>query len=146
MPTTSSQNSFPSSTSPCAHRCFPCYPATYLMEATTSSPKRQYDFSVQVPVHRPRAWERAPKTSFAPRHRGRKVWKRYELRSKEETVKSSREDIEQNDDGGERPVKRLRNAQGGAKGREGAEDGMNVGYIPTLRSEPPGTPRSTSGS
>ena len=116
------------------------------METATSSPKRQYDFSVQVPIRRPRAWERAPQTSFAPRHRGRKVWKRYELRSKEETVDSSREDVEQNDEVGGRPVKRLRNAQGDATGREGADDGMDVGYIPTLRSEAPGTPRSMSGS
>lgn len=146
MPTTSSQNSFLSSTSPCTHCCCPCSFATYPMETATTSPKRQFDFSVQVPVRRPRAWERAPKTSFAPRHRGRKVWKRYELRSKEETVNSSREDLEQNNDVGGRPVKRLRNAQGDAKGREGADDGMNVGYIPTLRSEAPGTPRSMSGS
>lgn len=140
------QNTFLSSTSTRGHRSFPCASATYPMETAASSPKPQYDFSVQVPIHRPRAWERAAKTSFAPRHRGRKVWKRYELRSKAETLNSSREDIGENDDSRERPIKRLRNAQGGAKGREGAGDRMNVGYIPTLRSEAPGTPKSMSGS
>lgn len=121
----------------------------------TTPPKRAYDFSIQVPIHRPRAWERLPKTALATRHRGRKVWKRYELRSKEKT--GTRENpISIAEDDGEkgngkdgspaRPVKRRRNGNGAGDeesgaGREGAAEGREVGYIATMRSEAPGTPK-----
>ncbi|KAL8796227.1 MAG: hypothetical protein Q9195_001342 [Heterodermia aff. obscurata] len=102
----------------------------------TQSPKRHYDFSVQIPVRRPRAWERVPSASVAPRHRGRKVWKRYELRTKQ-SISRSEGDGEGGAAAAERPVKRLRSARGE---REGA-DGTEGGYVPTMRSQTPGTPR-----
>ena len=109
----------------------------------TQSPKRHFDFSVQIPIRRPRAWERVPTTSFAPRHRGRKVWKRYELRTKQGTTRSdhSTNCEETGEEGVERPVKRLRSTRGIAGEKEGA-DGTGASYVPTLRSQVPGTPRS----
>ena len=109
----------------------------------TQSPKRHFDFSVQIPIRRPRAWERVPTTSFAPRHRGRKVWKRYELRTKQGTTRSEQSTNceESGGEGAERPVKRLRSTRGIAGEKEGA-DGTGAGYVPTLRSQVPGTPRS----
>ena len=129
------------------HFIYPCPIAPSLLlslpsyiEMATQPPKRQYDFSVQIPARRPRAWERVPSTSFAPRHRGRKVWKRYELRTKQGTTRSD----EGNGEGGttvERPVKRLRSTRGIAGEKEGA-GGTEGGYVPTMRSQAPGTPRS----
>ena len=121
-----------------------CYsPYALYIEMATQSPKRHYDFSVQIPARRPRAWERVPATSFAPRHRGRKVWKRYELRTKQGITRSDRSgDCEEvGEEGAERPVKRLRSTRGITGEREGA-DGTDVGFVPTLRSQAPGTPRS----
>ncbi|KAI9873576.1 MAG: hypothetical protein M1830_010841 [Pleopsidium flavum] len=39
-------------------------------------------FRPHHPSRIPRAWERAPKSAFAPRLKGHKVWKRYDLRPK----------------------------------------------------------------
>ena len=130
-------------------------PSILYIEMATQSPKRHYDFSVQIPARRPRAWERVPTASFAPRHRGRKVWKRYELRTNKQgaTSRSDRSgDREENGNGGEeeegveRPVKRLRSTRavvtgGETEGADGTTGGV-VGYVPTLRSQVPGTPRS----
>ena len=112
-----------------------------------ADPQRFYDFSIQVPIRRPRAWERVPQTPFAPRHRGRKVWKRYELRSKKQD--GNRDKFIEDGDAevaeiAERPLKRLRNAPQFGGGKEGANGPGVGGYIATLRSERPGTPRRGS--
>ena len=110
----------------------------------TTSPTRHYDFSIQIPIRRPRAWERAPKTPVATRYRGRKVWKRYELRSKEETgTRENPINVAEDVEAGEgsttpaRPIKRQKNVQ--SEKREGAE-----GYIATMRSEAHATPKRGS--
>ena len=116
---------------------------THVPSMESTSPKPNYDFSVRVPHRRPRPWERVPKCSFAPRHRGRKVWKRYELRSKErEGTRHSQinrgkalENLA-GDVSPARPVKRLRNVP-----REEGADAVALGYTATLRSEGPGTPK-----
>ena len=108
----------------------------------------QFNFAVLIPARRPRAWERAPRASFASRHRGRKVWKRYELRQNDaprpkadQTPQTSLENTE-NIVGtpNQRPVKRLRNAPGSGK-EEGAPDATQ--YIATLREKASATPKST---
>ena len=110
-----------------------------------------FTFQDQVASHRPRAWERAPKSAFANRHRGRKVWKRYDLRAKEPSIQEQGagseildpEEIELNNEQitrSSRPVKRLR-----AKHVPDNENNGGVvartGYITTLRDAAPGTPR-----
>ncbi|MCJ1391087.1 hypothetical protein MMC18_003949 [Xylographa bjoerkii] len=42
-----------------------------------------FSFEPQTTSRAPRAWDREPKASFAPTHKGRIVWKRYGLRSAE---------------------------------------------------------------
>ena len=116
------------------------------MESTIA--KLQYNFAVEVPIKQPRAWDRVPKSPFASHRRGKKVWKRYELRpdgtksisgvgNAENTLQIS-EHVPGTPS--RRPVKRLRNAP-----QREEKEGAPVGavYTTTLRDRAPGTPKST---
>lgn len=107
----------------------------------------QFNFTVEIPLRRPRPWERAPKSPHKSHRRGKKVWKRHEVRPKEAAQTS---DTGANEDAvfvieeagstpGRRPVKRLRNAPQKQQ-REGAPDDTH--YTATLRDKAPGTPKS----
>lgn len=104
-----------------------------------------YDFQQCTAPHIPRAWERAPKSSFAPQHKGRKVWKRYELRATE--VDSTLHDRPQKRGGeceeGLRPIKRRR-AKQAPEARDLANTQTPPRFFTTLREQPHGTPRSIS--
>ena len=120
----------------------------YLRNLTQSHRQREdqiYDFQQCTVPHIPRAWERAPKSSFAPRHKGRMVWKRYELRATEvdptlhENVQGQAGDFE----GGLRPIKRRR-AKQASEARDLSNNQTPPRFFTTLREQPHGTPRSTS--
>lgn len=106
------------------------------------------NFQHHVVPHIPRAWERAPHKPFAPQHRGRKVWKRYNLRSKEieqstQTLKGHEgSDVEDEGFAGtDRPIKRQ--CITNAPENPGAQESQRPSkYITTLRATPPATPRS----
>ena len=110
--------------------------------------KLQYNFVVEIPIKQPRAWDRVPKSPFASHRRGKKVWKRYELRPDETKSISgvgSAENTLQTPEHvpgtpSRRPVKRLRNAP-----QREEKEGAPVGavYTTTLRDRAPGTPKST---
>lgn len=106
------------------------------------------NFQAHVVPHIPRAWERAPHKPFAPQHRGRKVWKRYNLRSKElEQPTQTMKGQEGSGSGDERfadtnrPIKRqcITNAPDYPGAQESEKPPK---YITTLRARAPGTPRS----
>lgn len=110
-----------------------------------------FTFQDQVASNRPRAWERAPKSPFANRHKGRKVWKRYDLRAKgsstqgQDTGNDALDSEETELDGEQptrssRPIKRLCLKHAPEPGK-GAGVGNANGYITTLRDTAPGTPR-----
>lgn len=115
------------------------------MESATAS--QLYNFAVEVPSRRPRAWERAPKSPIKSHRHGKKVWKRFETRPKEATQTQSNFEIQEAAQGSEvivntpsrRPVKRLRNAPE-HKVKEGAP-AVNH-FTATLREKAPGTPKS----
>lgn len=93
------------------------------MEGASGS--RKFNFAVEVPSRRPRAWERAPKSPAKSHRQGKKVWKRYEVRRKEVgfTTRDERDggvgqESEVVATPGRRPVKRLRNAPGLGGGKE----------------------------
>ena len=107
----------------------------------------QFNFIPEAQGRRPRAWERVPRTSHAKRHRGRKGWKRYELRENNPTTSDLDRTIQTTDENlntavetpNRRTVKRLRNAT--ASGSiAGAPDATQ--YIVTLCERGPGTPKS----
>ena len=116
------------------------------MESTIA--KLQYSFAVEIPTKQPRAWDRVPKSPFASHRRGKKVWKRYELRPDESKFISGVENPENTlqipehipGTPSRRPVKRLRNAL-----QREEKEGAPVGavYTTTLRDRAPGTPKST---
>lgn len=106
------------------------------------------NFQHHVVSRIPRAWERAPHKPSAPQHRGRKVWKRYNLRSKEiqqsTQISKGLENADVQDEqfaDTDRPVKRqcITNAleNPGAQGSQKPPK-----YITTLRAKASGTPRS----
>jgi len=115
------------------------------MESAAASPL--YNFAVEVPSRRPRAWERAPKSPIKCHRHGKKVWKRYGTKPKEAPqteIKSKIHEAIQEPEAiaytpGRRPVKRLRNAPE-LRAREGASAANN--YTATLREQAPGTPKS----
>ncbi|KAI4280574.1 MAG: hypothetical protein L6R35_005862, partial [Caloplaca aegaea] len=99
------------------------------------------------PTQRPRAWERLPKSSHSKRHKGRKVWKRYEPLQRN----PAKEDQKQMQDGQHDPpelsglidsthiAKRLRSQH---STNEGPEMGLKPSrYVTTLRDKASGTPR-----
>lgn len=105
-----------------------------------------FSLNDEVPKPRPRAWERAPKSPVLARHHGRKVWKRYEAPSKQET-KEGLQDAEQTRQAlGDatntpRPVKRLR-LKDAPKVESGGKENKAARYFTTLRDkENAGTPR-----
>lgn len=107
-----------------------------------------FRFTPEAPSRRPRAWERVQRASFASRHRGRKVWKRYELRQNNRShlnndPTSSRYTDENVDTNAgtpsRRPIKRLRKAAR-LGNTEGATDATQ--YITTLHEKALATPKS----
>ncbi|KAL9121362.1 MAG: hypothetical protein Q9187_002088 [Circinaria calcarea] len=103
---------------------------------------RVYDFQQCTAPHIPRAWERAPKSSFAPQRRGRTVWKRYDLRAKEldptlhdHTKRRAGEYKE-----ALRPIKRRR-AKQAPEGRDLQHTQTPPRFFTTLREQSCGTPR-----
>lgn len=105
-----------------------------------------FSLNDEVPKPRPRAWERAPKSPVLARHHGRKVWKRYEAPSKQET-KEGPQHVEQtrqalgNATNTLRPVKRLRLKDAPKVENDGKEN-KAAQYFTTLRDkENAGTPR-----
>lgn len=115
------------------------------MESATVS--QLFNFAVEVPSRRPRAWERAPKSPVKSHRHGKKVWKRYETRPKEAPqteIMSNMHEAAQEAEAiantpGRRPVKRLRNAPE-HRAKEGASAANH--YIATQRENAPGTPKS----
>lgn len=108
------------------------------------------NFQSQAVPHIPRAWERAPHKPFAPQHRGRKVWKRYNLRSKEAEGSTSTEPLKGHGDVGaheeefvdtDRPIKRqcITNAPEDAEAQKCQKPPR---YVAIVRAKAPGTPRS----
>ena len=100
----------------------------------------------EVPKPRPRAWERAPKSPVLARHHGRKVWKRYEAPSKQETKEAPRDAEQIRQALGDatntpRPVKRLRLKDAPKVENDGKEN-KAAQYFTTLHDkENAGTPR-----
>ncbi|KAL9008096.1 MAG: hypothetical protein Q9173_006743 [Seirophora scorigena] len=105
-------------------------------------------FHPERPSQRPRAWERLPKSSHLKRHKGRKVWKRYEPLQRN----PAKENQHQMQDGQHDPrelsglvdsthaAKRLRSRE--ASTNEGPEIGQKLSrYVTTLRDKASGTPR-----
>lgn len=104
-----------------------------------------FDFQITAPSRRPRPWERAPKSPFATRRRGRKVWKRYGLRSTESTSEAPAEvsdtaKVESLNTA--RPVKRLRTKQAPIAAEEGGKQNPGTSYVATLHETAFGTPKS----
>ncbi|SLM35937.1 hypothetical protein LPUS_05347 [Lasallia pustulata] len=118
-----------------------------LMRNNRQSNDSLINFQPQAVPHIPRAWERAPHKPFAPQHRGREVWKRYDLRSKKPEHSTEISDGRDDASGQEevfadtdRPIKRqcIINAPENA----GAyQDQRPPRYIATLRARASGTPR-----
>ncbi|KAL8997341.1 MAG: hypothetical protein Q9169_003375 [Polycauliona sp. 2 TL-2023] len=112
---------------------------TWIFDAPT--PKLQSDISTQ----RPRAWERIPKSPFARRRKGKKVWKRYEASTKaamsdmgaclSSNAENEDQDIEA--DGPTHNAKRLRSRDVSI----GGEEQKPSKYVTTLRDQVVGTPR-----
>ncbi|KAL8884903.1 MAG: hypothetical protein Q9192_006744 [Flavoplaca navasiana] len=101
-----------------------------------------------VPIQRPRAWERLPKSPFARRRKGKKVWKRYEVSTKapmsdmgaclslgteDKTQVADVENVTHN-------AKRLRSRDVSMGGDNGLEQRPSK-YITTLQDQVVGTPR-----
>ncbi len=115
------------------------------MEDATAS--QLFNFAVEVPSRRPRAWERAPKSPIKSHRHGKKVWKRYETKPKEATQTNLNSKIQEAAEEpeaiantpGRRPVKRLRHAPE-LRAREGASAANNS--TTTLREQASGTPKS----
>ena len=111
-----------------------------------------FNFGHSVPGPRPRAWERAPRSSHLARHKGRKVWKREDDLAKPfvetgakgfaEGERNPLRDISSNTP---RPVKKLR-LKDGASGTEESPSAVPMKYFATLRDALSGTPRRESAS
>ena len=114
-----------------------------LMSVESRSTIKSYNFQPHSPPRCQRAWERAPKSPFAPQHKGRKVWKRYDLRVKE-TVMAGHDQIQNSSDeiaNSLPPVKRLRLGPTQVILDRQVEQ-RSARYITTLRDYTSGTPRS----
>lgn len=106
-----------------------------------------FTFQSTTESRRIRAWDRAPKSPFANRHRGRKLWKRYELRAKEAAHEGQAEPVTElgvlNDLSTNKVIKRMRVKETSfGSGEEGEQ--RPTRYITTLQDTAPGTPRSWS--
>ncbi|KAL8665966.1 MAG: hypothetical protein Q9168_007598 [Polycauliona sp. 1 TL-2023] len=120
-------------------------PSTWTFNPPT--PKLHSDVSTQ---QRPRAWERLPKSPFARRRKGKKVWKRYETSTKTAMndmgaclSSNTAGNLAQNDggDASTHNAKRLRSRDVSMGADEGAEEGKASKYVTTLRDQVVGTPR-----
>ncbi|KAL8851681.1 MAG: hypothetical protein Q9221_003412 [Calogaya cf. arnoldii] len=117
-------------------------PPTWTFDPPT--PKLHPDVS----THRPRAWERIPKSPFARRRNGKKVWKRYEAPAKAPmsemgTCLSLGREGQAHETGADTSThnaKRLRSRDVSMGGDEGVEQKPSK-YVTTLRDQVVGTPR-----
>lgn len=105
------------------------------------------------PPPRRRGWDRIPKSPFGPRHQGRKLWKRYDIRSwKAAAICGLEDDTPASKPDGnetsapEKAIKRLRLKESPSSCAK--EDGgkLSARYITTLRDDAPGTPKSQYSS
>ncbi|KAI4107263.1 MAG: hypothetical protein LQ339_002661 [Xanthoria mediterranea] len=130
-----------------------CAPSTTAVPTSESPPTWTFDpptpkLHPDVSTQRPRAWERIPKSPFARRRNGKKVWKRYEAPAKapvsemgiclslgceDQTQETGAESIMHN-------AKRLRSRDVSIGGADGAEQKPSM-YVTTLRDQVAGTPR-----
>ncbi|KAL8863184.1 MAG: hypothetical protein Q9178_000559 [Gyalolechia marmorata] len=127
------------------------------MVAPTSEPPpttfRAFDpptsnFQPDVSTQRPRAWERLPKSPFARRRKGKKVWKRYEAPGKAAvsemgtclSLDSEAQARNTGVDSFTHNAKRLRSRNVSIGGEDGVEQKPSK-YVITLRDQVAGTPR-----
>ncbi|KAL8948784.1 MAG: hypothetical protein Q9222_005063 [Ikaeria aurantiellina] len=121
-------------------------PPTWTFETDSSH------YQPDIPTQRPRAWDRLPKSPFARRRNGRKVWKRYEPPPKPSTSDADNrkhDDTTQKEDNGgletSHNAKRLRSrALGTPQGS--AKKNRSSKYVTTLRDHAFGTPRRKQAS
>ncbi|KAL8710734.1 MAG: hypothetical protein Q9220_004752 [cf. Caloplaca sp. 1 TL-2023] len=116
-------------------------PPTWTFETDASN------YQPEVPAHRPRAWDRLPKSPFARRRNGRKVWKRYEPPPKTSTSDAENcihDETPQNVESGgaetTHNAKRLRSRALGTPQGSAKKKGSSK-YVTTLRDKTLGTPR-----
>ncbi|KAL8718466.1 MAG: hypothetical protein Q9225_004397 [Loekoesia sp. 1 TL-2023] len=109
------------------------------------------NFQPDLPTHRPRAWDRLPKSPYANRRKGRKVWKRYEpsLKSTRGEKENHIEDAElvagTAELNGTHAAKRLR-AKDAPIDHEDEATQKPSKYITTLRDKVSGTPKRKMAS
>lgn len=136
---------FPLHNYECTPNGCPEWQCAYVTITRRKQNESSFDFQITAPSRRPRPWDRAPKSPFATRLRGRKVWKRYELRSTESaseatTNVSNTAKVESLNSA--RPVKRLRMKQAPIAAGEGQKQNPGTSYIATLLETASGTPKS----
>ncbi|MCJ1463202.1 hypothetical protein MMC07_001807 [Pseudocyphellaria aurata] len=105
--------------------------------------KNLFDFQTTAPARRPRPWDRAPKSPFA-NPRGRKVWKRYELRATHSAAEACTEfsdEAQVESSNSARPVKRLRVKPAIVAAGEEQNQKLAASYITTLHEISSGTPK-----
>ena len=108
-------------------------------------------FKQDLGTHRPRAWERAPRSSHLARHKGRKVWKRPDDTSKttgekmsESLVGDGRNPLGNVSSNTPKAVKRLRLKDEEAAYGENNPSSASAKYFITLRDSELETPRRES--
>lgn len=107
---------------------------------------------MDVPKHIPRGWERAPQSPHIVRTKGRKVWKRPDIKAKDTGAAlpfattglsddGAREPLTEKSANTSRPVKRLRlkDAPGNTEQMESTKP---FRYLTTMRDGAAGSPRS----
>ena len=118
-----------------------------MLKSHRSSTDFDFEVEPQVKKRQPRAWEREPRSPHAPHQKGRKVWKRPDIRSnlqndpisnpKEVVARPALGDLSANTP---RAVKKLRLKDG--REDSGTEEAKPSLYLTTLRDGMQGTPRS----
>lgn len=128
---------------------YPKWQFAYVTITRRKRPENLFDFQVTAQSRRPRPWDRVPKSPFATHLRGRKVWKRYELRETKSATEASASasasasitaDVESSNSA--RPVKRLRVKQVPVAAGELQNQKPAASYITTLHETASGTPKS----
>lgn len=136
---------FPLQVYECTPKGYPEWQCAYVATIKRKVIENLFDFQISAPSRRPRAWDRAPKSPFATHLRGRKVWKRYELRATESAPEASVEisdAAETESPNSARPVKRLRVKQVPTAAGEVQNQKPAASYITTLHEVASGTPKS----
>lgn len=140
---------FPFQVYECTPKGYPERQCAYVATIKRKVNENLFDFQITAPSRRPRAWDRAPKSPFATHLRGRKVWKRYELRATESAPEASVEisdAVEAESSNTTRPVKRLRVKQVPTAAGEVQNQKSAASYVTTLHEVASGTPKSQYNS